>query len=153
MKVIVANVRDLKSGTKLEEMQLLAEGSGFDVVAITESWANSSIDDAEVALEGFRLFRKDWEREVEQKGGGVLLHVRNEIVACELTEIRNGKCEAVWIQARNHKGVRICIGVCYRSPTASKEENEALLEAIRLVTSEEKYFLLVGDFNYPGIDW
>ena len=153
LKVLVTNVRDLKSGTKLEELQLLAEGSGFDVVAITESWANSSIDDAEVALEGFRLFRKDREREVEQKGGGVLLYVRNEIVACELTEIRNGKCEAVWIQARNHKGVRICIGNCYRSPTASKEENEALLEAIRLAAAKEKCFLLVGDFNYPGIDW
>ena len=80
LKVSVANVRDSKSGTKLEELQLLAEGSGFDVVAITESWVNSSIDDAEVALEGFRLFRKDREREVEQKGGEVLLYVRNEIV-------------------------------------------------------------------------
>ena len=153
LKVLVANVRDLKSGTKLEELQLLAEGSGFDVVAITESWANSSIDDAEVALEGFRLFRKDREREVEQKGWGVLLYVRNEIVACELTEIRNGRCEAVWIQARNHKGARICIGTCYRSPTASKEENDALLEAIRLAAAKEKCFLLVGDFNYPSIDW
>ena len=66
LKVLVANVRDLKSGTKLEELQFLAEESAFDVVAITESWANSSIDDAEVALEGFRLFRKDREREVEQ---------------------------------------------------------------------------------------
>ena len=37
LKVLVANVRDLKSGTKLEELQLLLEGSGFDVVAITES--------------------------------------------------------------------------------------------------------------------
>ena len=34
-------------------------------------------------------------------------------MACELTEIRNDKCEAVWIQARNHKGVRICISACY----------------------------------------
>ena len=62
LKVLVANVRDLKSGTKLEKLQLLAEGSGFDVVAITESWANSSIDDAELALEGFRLFRKGREK-------------------------------------------------------------------------------------------
>ena len=115
LKVLVVNVRELRSGTKLEELQLLGEGSGFDVVAITESWANSSIDDAEVALEGFRLFRKDREREIEQKGGGVLLYVRNEILACELTEIRNGRCEAVWIQARNHKGVKICISACYRS--------------------------------------
>ena len=97
------------------------------------------------------MFRKNREREVEQKGGGVLLYVRNEIVACELTEIRHGKCKAVGIQARNHKGVRICIGTCYRSPTASKEENEALLEAIRLAAAN--CFLLAGDFNYPGIDW
>ena len=98
LEVLIANVRDLKSGTKLEELQLLAQGSGFDAVVITESWANSSIDDVEVALGGFRLFRKDREREVEQTGGRVLWYVRNEIVACELTEIRNGKCEAVWTQ-------------------------------------------------------
>ena len=70
-------------------------------------------------------------------------------MACELTEIRNGKCESVCIQARNHKGVRICIGACYRSPTASKEKNEALLEAIRLAVGKERCFLLVGVFNYP----
>ena len=45
-------------------------------------------------------------RDIEQKGGGVLLYVRNEIVACELTEIRNGRCEAVGIQVRNHNGVK-----------------------------------------------
>ena len=99
------------------------------------------------------MFRKDREREVEQKGGGVLLYIRNEIVTCELIESRNSKCEAVWIQARNNKGVRISISSCYSSLTASKEDNKALLEAIRLSAAKEKCFLLVGDFNYPGIDW
>ena len=47
----------------------------------------------------------------------------------------------------------ICIGVCYRSPTAGDEENEALLSAIRTATVREKSLLLVGDFNYPRIDW
>ena len=41
----------------------------------------------------------------------------------------------------------------YDAAYASKEENEALLEAIGLAAAKEKCFLLVGDFNYPGIDW
>ena len=40
LKVMIANVRDLKSGMKYEELQLLAEESELDIVAITESWAN-----------------------------------------------------------------------------------------------------------------
>ena len=28
-----------------------------------------------------------------------------------------------------------------------------MLEAIRLAAAKEKCFLLVGDFNYPSIDW
>ena len=47
LKVMMANVRDLKSSMKYEELQLLAEESEFDIVAITESWANSSVMDAE----------------------------------------------------------------------------------------------------------
>ena len=36
MKVLVANVRDLRLGMKYEELQLLAEESGLDIVAVTE---------------------------------------------------------------------------------------------------------------------
>ena len=153
LKVLVANVRDLKSGMKYEELQLLAEESGLDIVAITESWANSSVMDAELALDGFRMFRKDRERDVEQMGGGVLLYIRNNIVVSELNEYRDGKCEAVWVRANGAKGMGICISVCYRSPSAGDEENEALLSAIRSVAERKRSLLLVGDFNYPRINW
>ena len=67
LKVMIANVRDLKSGMKYGELQLLAVESELDIVAITESWANFSVMDAELSLGGFRMFRKDRERDVEQK--------------------------------------------------------------------------------------
>ena len=140
LKVLVANVRDL---------QLLAEESELDIVAITESWANSSVMDAELALDGFSMFRKDRERDVEQMGGGVLLYIRNNIVVAELSEYRDRKCEAVWVRANGAKGMGICIGVCYRSPSAGEEESEALLNVIRSVAEKERLLLLVGDFNYP----
>ena len=82
LKVMISNVRDLKSGMKYEELQLLAEESELDIVAVTESWANSSVMNAELALDGlgFRMFRKDCERDVEQMVGGVLLYMKNNIV-------------------------------------------------------------------------
>ena len=45
--------------------------------------------DAELALDGFRMFRKDRERDVEQMGGGVLLYIKNNIVVSELNEYRS----------------------------------------------------------------
>ena len=42
--------------------------------------------------------------------------------------------------------------MCYRSPTASAQENEMLLEVINNV-AQSKVLLLMGDFNYPMIDW
>ena len=124
LKVMIANIRDLKSGMKYKELQLLAEESELDIVAITESWANSFVMDAELALDGFWMFRKDRERDVKQKGDGVLLYIKNNIVVSELNEYRDRKCEAVWVRANGEKGRGICTGVCYRSPSASDEEND-----------------------------
>ena len=36
----------------------IAENS-FDVIAITETWLNDNIDDKGLALQGYRLFRRD----------------------------------------------------------------------------------------------
>ena len=105
-----------------------------------------------MALKGYTLFRKDRNREVEQKGGGVLLYIRESLVAMELLEWRRKECEAVWVEVKGEDGMTICIGVCYRSPTASAQENELLLEVINNV-AKNKVLLLMGDFNYPMIDW
>ena len=152
LKVALANVRDLLSSTKFEELETLCEEEKLDIVAITESWSTPEVGDSELALKGYTLFRKDREREVEQKGGGVLLYIRENLVAMELLEWRRKECEAVWVEVKGENGTAVCIGVCYRSPTASAQENEMLLEVINNV-AKSKVLLLVGDFNYPMIDW
>ena len=55
-----------------------------DIIAISKSWANESrpIDDSELNLEGFILFRKD--RKTDNKGGGVLLYVKEALSASEV---------------------------------------------------------------------
>ena len=44
-----------------------------NIIAITESWANTDITDAELGLEGYVMFGKD---RMGRRGGGVLLSSR-----------------------------------------------------------------------------
>ena len=52
------------------------------VIGITESWANKDIVDADLALTGFLMFRKDRR---ERWGGGVILYIKESIQAYEIT--------------------------------------------------------------------
>ena len=44
------------------------------VIGITESWANKDIVDAELALTGYVMFRKDRQ---ERRGGGIIYILKN----------------------------------------------------------------------------
>ena len=64
------------------------------VAGITESWANKDIVDAELALTGYLMFRKDRQ---ERRGGGVILYIKESIQAYEITLKSEADCEeAIW---------------------------------------------------------
>ena len=64
------------------------------VIGITESWANEDIVDAELALTGYVMFRKDRR---ERRGGGVILYIKESIQAYEITlKSEADSVEAIW---------------------------------------------------------
>ena len=144
--------RSIIYSTKFEELEIMAEEEKLDIIAITESWSNSQIGDSKLALKGYAVFRKFRERDVEQRGGEVLLYIKKKLIATELVEWRRKECEAVWVGVRDDKGVEICIGVCYSSPNAGDVENRVLMDVISRV-AKGRLLQLIGDFNYPMIDW
>jgi hypothetical protein len=83
------NVRSILNKQKGEELQLLVTEKKIDMVGITESWLHEGVEDAEVYMMGYRLFRKDRDRikgETKCRGGGVLLYIREDIIAIEITK-------------------------------------------------------------------
>ena len=50
---------------KLDELEVVFEDLGPDVIGITESWANDRVMDSELGLDGYVLFRSD--RKIKQK--------------------------------------------------------------------------------------
>ena len=53
-----------------------------DLIGITETWASNNILDAELYLSGYQMFRCD--RSTDNRGGGVLLYVRDLLKATEI---------------------------------------------------------------------
>ncbi len=63
------NVRGLYS--KMEEVHLLLSRSQVDVLLLNETFLNNGYSDAELAINGYYLYRLDRDENIGKKGGGV----------------------------------------------------------------------------------
>ena len=97
------------------------------IIGITESWANSDITDAELGLAVYVKFRKN---RMGRIGGGVLLYIKENIPAYLVQLSDEADCnEAIWCKlVTGH--TTVTIGVVYRCPNISKQNNEKIHNAI-----------------------
>ena len=127
----------------------------YKIIAITESWATPDITDNELGLDGFVLFRKDRSEIRVGRGRGVLLYVSNVSNRCVAAETLDAfKCESLWIEIHDDSRANVIVGVCYKCykcPLVSEQELKEMFNAIK--QAAESQCLILGDFNYPNIDW
>ena len=148
-KCVYFNAQSLRH--KMPQLLALVEARNPDVIGITESWGDSEILDSEFTVPGFSLFRAD--RSNGHRGGGVLLFVNSDMNAVEV-KMTSTFSEQVWCKVKIMNGDELYIGVCYRSPNTvlfGQENDRLLCDLIAEVSGRP--LLLMGDFNYPDIDW
>ena len=97
------------------------------------------------------MFRSD--RVTGHRGGGVLLYIKNDMNPIE-ARMESKFTDQVWCKVKITNGDVLLIGVCYRSPNTAlcgKTNDNLLCDLIREVRG--KPLLLMGDFNFPDVDW
>lgn len=98
------------------------------LIRITEAWTNADINNSELNISGYTLFRKD---RVEGKGGGVLLYVDNTLDVIERKDLQvDGFEESLWCEICVG-GEKTVIGVCYRSPSCTSDEDKCLIDCFK----------------------
>ena len=140
----------------MDELRRMADDTQPDIIGITETWTKPNVGDAEFGLAGYNMFRKD--RLVKRGGGGgggggggVMLYFKEHIQAYEIQiEAEAGFSEAIWCNLESH-GSKIIVGVVYRCPSISKDEDTSLHKVITHASRGE--CLIMGDFNHPDIRW
>ena len=120
---------------------------------ITETWFNET---SITNLDNYHLYDK---RRNQCRGGGVAVYIRNDIVSNEITDktLTSNKIEQIWCNIKTNRD-SILIGCIYRPPTSDNEYNKSLdkiLSRAKSLRDKNRYSgtLIVGDFNYPDIQW
>ena len=73
VKCLVTNARSIMN--KLDELQDYIDRHKPSIIGITETWSTELVDDAELYLKEYNLFRCDRKN---AQGGGVLLYVHDK---------------------------------------------------------------------------
>ena len=146
IKCVCLNARSIIN--KKSELNIMVDDIKPHIIGITESWANNDITDAELGLEGYVMFRKD---RIGKRGGGILLYIKETIPAYEVQLQEEADCkEALWCNlVTGH--TKITIGVVYRCPNITIQNNEKIHNAISEVSKGD--CIIMGDFNHGNIKW
>ena len=109
---------------KKNELNIMVDDKKPHIIGITESWTNNDITDAELGLAGYEV--------------GLQLQ---EEADCN---------EAIWCKlVTGH--TTVTIGVVYRCPNITKQNNEKIHNAISEVNKGD--CIIMGDFNHGNIKW
>ena len=145
IKCVCLNARSIIN--KKTELNIMVDDIKPHIIGITESWANNDITNAELGLEGYVMFRKD---RIGRRGG-VLLYIKDTIPAYEVQLQEEADCnDAIWCNlVTGH--TTVIIGVVYRCPNITKQNNEKIHNAINEVSKGD--CIIMGDFNHGSIKW
>ncbi len=148
LKCLLANARSLKN--KLQDFHAMISTENLDIVAITETWLDTSVLDHEIIPSGYTIFRRD---RINRIGGGVLLAFKNNLIVTRRIDLEVN-CELLWCELTSEMGSRFLFGVYYRPPNSDLDYMSSLEESFLKIENlnMDKVFL-VGDFNLPHFDW
>ncbi len=117
------------------------------MVAITETWANSTHLVSELSFSGYESFHKNRKH---KKGGGFICYVKSTLPAINIAkqDADNYDSVNVEITANNKK---IILATVYRPPKQRAADDTAMYEEFHSLTLS-KEAIIIGDFNCSNID-
>ena len=106
---------------------------------------------AELKIDGYEMYHCNIG---DVRGRGVILYVHNLLESSPMLALNSDFQESVWAEIRLNKNDSLLVGVVYRSPGSTDQNNLYLNGLItEAVQSKHSHFLLLCDFNYPIINW
>ncbi|XP_072040364.1 uncharacterized protein [Amphiura filiformis] len=142
--------------SKRTELEATIDDLKPDVIGVTESWCNSTIMDSEAAFDNYVMFRLDKDSP-SGRGGGVILYIHESLSAVACHEINNSNDfnSSVWCLIELERNEKLLVGLCYRSPNSTDQNNRKLLEQLEESAKvvNATHLLLIGDYNFSEINW
>nr|VZI25393.1 unnamed protein product [Spirometra erinaceieuropaei] len=114
----------------------------------TKTWLTQHVDDRELVLSGYQMFRRNWEG---RQGGGVLTYVKNGLSLSDKTDNFSCSSEAIWLSIKLPSSPSLDVLTVYRPPRLDNMADARLREELEKLATRPD-ILIMGDFNAPHID-
>ena len=147
IKVVFMNAQSICN--KMDELRVVAAEDEPDILAICETWTNDTVGNAVLGINDYVIAaRRDRNDTVGGRGGGLLVYVRKEMYAWNVTENTSfNQCVTISIKCG---GEDLNLHNVYRSPNSNRQNDEMLNKWIAEMRGTN---VVIGDFNYPDVDW
>lgn len=134
---------------KLPELRHILDPSLFHIISFCETWLKPSIYNNAVALNGFRVFRRDRFRGRDRGivGGGVALYVRDNIKAKLVKKSIDGASIEFILVSLDLNGVSVLVGSVYSPDRRHFPEMEEFLAELARISLDFDHLIVLGDFN------
>ena len=118
VKVAHLNVRSLKSREHFSLVKDTIIRNSFDIFTISETWLDATVNDANIEIQGYQLFRQD--RGPDKPGGDLCIYAKSNLKASiigDLSPVSDDGFQQLWlrVQCRNYKSFLVCN--VYRPPS------------------------------------
>ncbi|CAG2203305.1 unnamed protein product [Mytilus edulis] len=142
---------------KLSELIVRARDNKPNIIGITEvkpkvnRYKPSKAEYSLPEVGNYKMYEKNLETD---EGRGLLLYIDSNLESTEVNMEAQFQ-ENIFIKIKLNQNDKLLIGLIYRSPSNNtKEYNDKLTELISEATQKGfSHILIMGDFNYPAIDW
>ena len=155
LRTLVINCQSVRN--KQAELCNIVYRSDPDIVILTETWLDDTIESSEFIPQGYKApneFRKDR----DCHGGGVMVLTRDTMIADEVKSVEVS-AEVKWLCIRLKNQNPLYVGSFYRSPINNNlDKLDELSKSLDQIAdacknNNQATIFLGGDFNVRGIDW
>ncbi len=147
LSIVYTNACSLQK--KMTEMQSRVCELRPQLIIVTETWLHDGVQDAEIHLDGYTLFRQD---RSERRGGGIVIYVESALNptyrALPAEAQPSTGFEAIICELHTNQSTLPVLAV-YRSPNASEDDHDRLFKAMDFVFKPRGQYLIISDFNAP----
>ena len=147
IKILFTNAQSIVN--KMSEVKAVMATLNPDVFAVTESWTNGDIGNEYLNIRGYELAaRRDRNDTDRGRGGGILVYAKKNIdLVVEEENTDFNQCLTIRMKFIDNS---VKLHVIYRSPNSNRDNDEALARWVKTMRGQN---VLIGDFNFPDIDW
>ena len=129
----------------MSSLQSFFYASQFSIIGVTKTWLSDQIFNHEILPSGYVLYCHDR----NSQRGGVLLAVDKSIPGLSFSTPPDFEVVTIFCFPRS----ALTVSVAYTPPNASENYLSSLCSYFSSLSPNSTPMLIMGDFNYPDIDW